>query len=233
VKLLKHTISTGCSSLDKLLNGGFPINGISLLYGEAETGKTSLAIQCAVNSARKGYKTIFIDSDGVFSIQRLTQIAHHDFEEISPLINLIRPTTFQKQTFTIDHLDEYITKRVGLIVVDTITFLYRIKLGTPEETFTLNRELNRQVACLAQIAKTRKVAILITSQVRSIFKEGQDGVEPVATRVLMFWSDVVIKLKRTGQTHVIRAFLERDTEGKRSTSCYLKVENTGVQEFSR
>ena len=232
MEFLQRAVPTGCSSLDKLLKGGLPINGVSLVYGEAETGKTSLAIQCAVSSARKGYKTIFIDSDGMFSPRRLSQIAYYDFEETSPLIILVRPTTFQEQASTIDHLDEYITKRVGLVVVDTITSLYRVELGTPEEAFTLNRELNRQVAYLAQIAKTRKVAILITSQVRSIFAEGQVGVEPVATRVLMFWSDVVINLKRTGQTRVLKALLEKHPKRKRSVSCYLKIEKTGVHGYN-
>lgn len=118
------------------------------------------------------------------------------------------------------------------MVVDTITSLYRVELGAPEENFKLNRELNRQVACLAQIAKTRKMAILIIGQVRSILVEGEDNVEPVATRVLKFWSDVVINLKNTGQTRVVKAVLEKCPRRKRPASCYLKIEKTGIHECS-
>ena len=233
VKPLQQMITTGCGPLDELLKGGLPADGISLVYGEAETGKSSLAVQCAVNCARMGYKSLFIDSDGTFSPKRLSQIAYYDYEKISPFIILMKPTTFQEQIMAIDHLDEYITKKFGLIVVDTITSLYRVELGSQKETFALNRELNRQVALLAQIAKTRKVAVLITSQVRSVFLEEQVRIEPVATRVLKFWSDIVLNLNQTGQTRVIKVLLEKHPERKRSASCYVKIERTGIRDYRR
>ncbi|MDH5623603.1 MAG: AAA family ATPase, partial [Candidatus Bathyarchaeota archaeon] len=175
---MQRLVPTGCGSLDKLLGGGFPADGVSLVYGEAETAKTSLAVQCAVNCARMGYKSLFIDSDGTFSSKRLSQIAYYDYEKISPLIILMRPTTFQEQIRVIDNLDEYVTRKFGLMVVDTITSLYRVELEGPKETFALNRELNRQVALLTQIVKTHKVAALITSQVRSVFLGKQVSIEP-------------------------------------------------------
>ena len=226
-------VPTGCGSLDELLGGGLPVDCVSLVYGEAETGKTSLAIQCAVNCARMGYKSLFIDSDGTFSSKRLSQIAYYDYENISPSIILMKPTTFQEQVMAIDHLDEYITKKFGLMVVDTITSLYRVELGGPKETFALNRELNRQVAFLAQTVKTRKMAALITGQVRSVFLEEHVDMEPVATRVLKFWSDVVLNLKHTGQTRVIKVLLEKHPKRKRSTSCYVKIERKGICDFRR
>lgn len=233
MELLRRVVPTGCGSLDKLLGGGVPFNSVSLVYGEAETGKTSLAIQCAVNSARMGYKAIFIDSDGTFSPRRLSQIAYYDSEEVSPSIILVKPTTFQEQALAIDHLDEYLTRKVGLVVVDTVTSLYRVGLGGPQETFTLNRELGRQVACLAQIAKAHAVAALIISQVRGIFVEEHVETEPVATRVLKFWSDVVLNLKHTGQTRVIKAALEKYPKQRHPTSCYLTIERTGIRDYAR
>lgn len=228
---MQRFVSTGCSVLDKLLGGGIPTNCVSLVYGEAETGKTSLAIQCAVSLARTGYKTIFVDSDGAFSTKRLSQIAYYDVEKVAPMILLVRPTTFKEQTLVVDHLEEYVTDAVGLVVVDTITALYRVEVGSPEMTFKLNRELNRQVASLAQTAKTLKVAVLMLSQVRSLFDAGQVGVEPVATRVLRFWADVVIKLKDSGKPHVIEAVLEKRLGLKRPASCYLSIEKTGFREY--
>jgi len=233
VELLQRVIQTGCVSLDKLLNGGLPTNGVSLFYGEAETGKSSLAVQCAVNTARMGCKTIYIDSDGAFSPRRLSQIAQHDSEKVSPLIILVKPTTFEEQAMVIDDLDAYLTEKVGLVVVDTITSLYRAELGGSKETFALNRELNRQVASLAQIAKTHKVGALILSQVRSIFAEAHIGIEPVATRVLKFWSDVVLNLKHAGEPRVIRGVLEKRPERKSQASCYLLIGSSGICDYGR
>jgi len=230
-RILQRPVPTGCGSLDKLLGGGFPADGVSLVYGEAETGKTSLAVQCAVNCARMGYKSLFVDPDETFSSKRLSQIAYYDYEKISPLIILMRPTTFQEQITVMDHLEEYITRNFGLIVIDTITSLYRVELDGQKETFALNRELNRQVALLTQIVKTHKVAALITSQVRSVFLENQVSIEPVATRVLKFWSDVVLNLELTGQTHVIKVLLEKHRKRKRSASCYVKIGGNGIDDY--
>ncbi|MEM2915094.1 MAG: ATPase domain-containing protein, partial [Candidatus Bathyarchaeia archaeon] len=78
-------IPTGCLFLDRALGGGLPPNEIALIYGEAETGKTSLAMQCAINAGRMGYKTLFVDSDGSLSPERLSQIASKDFALVSEL----------------------------------------------------------------------------------------------------------------------------------------------------
>lgn len=228
---MQHVISTGCSSLDKLLEGGFPSDSLSLVYGEAETGKSSLAVQCAVNVARMGYKTIFIDSDGTFSPRRLLQIAYYDSEKVSPLITLVKPTTFEEQALAIDNLDTYITKKVRLVIVDTISSLYRVELGDAKKTFTLNRELHRQVAALAQIAKTHKIAALIISQVRSILTDTYVSEEPVATRVLKFWSNIVLNLKHTSRSRIIKTILEKHPNRKRSASCYFSIESNGIRDY--
>ena len=231
---LQDAISTGCTSLDQLLNGGILVSNVSLAYGEAETGKTTLAIQCAVNCARKGQKVIFIDADNSFSARRLSQIAYYDLEKLSPLIILLKPDTFQEQILAMDHLEEYLTQKVGLIIVDTFTSLYRAEFGeNSKERFALNRKLNRQLACLAQIAKTHRKAVLITSQVRSILIKAKVDLEPVATRVLEFWSDIVIRLKPTGRSNIFSAILEKHPEHRRLTSCYFVIEKTGIHDCHR
>jgi DNA repair protein RadB len=230
---LQSHVQTGCISLDKLLGGGFPAEAVSLVYGEAETGKTSLAIQCAVNCARRGIKSLFIDTDGTFSYERLSQIAECDYEEISPLMIIIRPTTFQEQSKAVDQLEKIITKQFGLIIVDTLTSLYRIEFDEPKETYAANRELNRQLAVLTQIAKTCGTAVLAISQVRSVpFGEGVE-LKPVATRVLNYWSDVVLDMKQTGQTRVIKVLREKHPKIKGTGFVYVKIEKAGISDYRR
>jgi len=235
VKVLhqRMAVPTGCGSLDKMLGGGLPFGEVCLVYGEADVGKTCLAVQCAVNTARMGYKVIFIDSDSTFSARRLSQIASKDVDEVAPQITLVKPATFEEQALAIDRLDEYLIKSVGLVAVDTITSLYRSEIGERQATFTLNRELSRQMACLAQIAKTRRVAALVNSQVRNVFLEGVVGTEPVATRVLKFWADVVLSLKPTGQRNALRAVLEKHPVCRQPVSCYLAIEEGGFCDYNR
>jgi len=224
-----HKISTGCEAIDKILDGGIPLGSVNLVYGEAETGKTTLAIQCAVNCARRGYKTLFMDCDGTFSGRRLSQIAIGDFNDIAELIILMKPNNFSEQTTAIDRLIEYVTKGFGLVVIDTMTSLYRAEIAEHhKKTFELNRELNRQMACLAQIAKTQKIAMLITSQVQSVFNEAFVSIEPVATRVLKFWADTIIALKPTENAQIIKSVLEKSPKKVQPLTCHLKIEETGI-----
>lgn len=224
-----RTVPTGSVSLDKLLNGGLHRGEVVLVYGEAETGKTSLAIQCAVNASRLGCKAIFVDSDGSFSPRRLVQIAGSDLNEVAPKITLVQPETFQEQALTIDRLDEFLLPQMGLVVVDTVTSLYGAEISeSKEKTFRMNRELGRQLACLAQIAKTRKIATLITSQVRNVFFESFVSIEPVATRVLRFWADTVINLRPAERRNKVKAVLEKHVNHKGPVNCYLSIEESGI-----
>ena len=224
-----RVLPTGCGALDKLLEGGLHPASVTLVYGEAETGKTSLAIQCAVNATRLGCKVIFIDSDASFTPRRLAQIASHDLNEVAPMITLVQPTTFQEQEIAIDRLDQYLTPHAGLVVVDTITSLYRAEFEKPKDKmFKMNRELGRQLAILAQTAKTRKIAALITSQVRNAFLEGSVVIEPVGTRVLKFWSDRVLSLKPADHRSTIKAVLEKRAQRSGPVNCYFSIEENGI-----
>jgi RecA/RadA recombinase len=227
--IVVQKIPTDCEGVDKILGGGFPLGSVSLIYGEAETGKTTLVMQCAVNCARQGYKTLFVDCDGTFSARRLSQIASGDFKDIAELIILMRPNNFGEQELVVDRLADYMTKSFRLLVVDTITSLYRVKVAEQsEEAFQLNRELNRQIACLAQVAKTQKVAVLLISQVRSVFNEAYTSIEPVGTRVLKFWADTIIVTKPTENPRIVKAILEKSSKKVGSLTCHLKIEETGI-----
>jgi len=227
--ILKRRITTGSIYLDRALDGGLPPGEIVLLYGGAETGKTALAIQCAVNSARMGFKTLYVDCEGTFTSERLSQIAFSDFEEISEMIILVRPQSFEEQIKIIDNLEKFLNKRFGLLIFDTITSLYRSELRSKKESFNLNRELNRQVAVLMQIAKTIPLSVLLLSQVRSVM-EGVDVV-PVATRILKFWSSGVVKLSRTGRRNVIRAVVEKSGGKEDCSSFFLSIEEDGIHDY--
>lgn len=232
MKLLQ-IIQTGCRGLDEILEGGLPVGNISLIYGEAETAKTTLAIQCAVSCARNGAKVLFVDCDGTFSPIRLSQVASGDVERVAERIILARPRDFKEQATLVDQLAEYLTKDFGLAVFDTITYLYRLEVAEkPEKTFEFNRELNRQMAWLAQIARTHKIAVLVISQVRSVFEDAQVTVEPVATRVLKFWADIVIALKPTENPKVVEAVVEKKSAKQQSASCRLGIGLTGLSEHT-
>ena len=225
-------IPTGCKTIDRHLNSGISPGSVNLIYGEAETGKTTLATQLAVNCALQGKKTLFMDCDGTFSGKRLSQIAAGEFDKIAELIILMKPQDFTEQVATMDRLTEYLTDHFGLVVIDTLTSLYRARIAEhPRKTFELNRELNRQLALLSQISKMHRIAILITSQVMASFKEERISIEPVATRVLKFWADTIINLKPTENNQTVKLILEK-TSKPQSAVCYLRIAESGMYECS-
>jgi DNA repair and recombination protein RadB len=225
-------ILTGCSCIDSHLNGGISPQSVTLIYGEPETGKTTLAMQCAVNCAMQNLKTLFVDCDNTFSPKRLAQVASGKFEEIADLIILIKPEDFREQTAVIDRISEYTAKNFGLVVIDTLNSLYRAKVAeSSEKAFGLNRELNRQMAILAQTAKTQKIPMIITSQVHSVFNETYVTVAPVATRVLKFWADTIIAMKPTENPQTIKAVLEKTHEKAQEATCHLRIDETGIHDY--
>jgi RecA/RadA recombinase len=229
---VQRIISTGSRAIDESLGGGLPL-GISLVYGEAETGKTTLALQCAVNCGKQRVETFFVDCDGSFSVQRLTQIASRQFAEVAKLIVLARPRDFREQAVIIDQLAEYVTSGFGLAVIDTFTSLYRLRVSeSPSKTFELNRELNRQLAVLAQVAKTKKISVLITSQVHSVLDEASATVEPVATRVLKFWADTIIALKPSEDRQVVKMMLEKNPQNVPLKTHNLRIGQSGIHDDS-
>jgi len=228
---LGRWIPTGCFILDRALDSGLQPGGLTLVYGEAETGKTSLAIQCSVNAARMKYKTLFIDADGTFSPERLMQIALQDFEEALQSIIIFTPTTFEEQSILIDELEKFAGGGLGLIVFDTITSLYRARIVGREETFKANRELNRQLATLAHIAKKFHIPILITSQVRSVLTEKDTHTEPVASRALRYWSSSIIGLYKTSRHNIVRAVVERSVGVEKKITLYLLISEDGISEY--
>jgi len=221
-------ISTGIKCIDSSVEGGISPETVTLIYGEPETGKSTLAVQCAVSCGLQNLKVLFVDCDNTFSPKRLSQITDDKFDAIAEQIILVKPKDFREQTAVIDHIADYTAKGFGLIVIDTFTSLYGAKVSQIEgKAFSVNRELNRQLAILAESAKIRKIPIVITSQVRSVFDDPNAGVRPVATRVLKFWADTIISLKPT-QSSIIKAVIEKSRVNTDEVTCYVQILEKGI-----
>jgi RecA/RadA recombinase len=227
------TIQTGCKCIDTSIGGGISAETVTLIYGEPETGKTTLAMQCAFNCAIQNLKVLFVDCDNSFYAKRLFQISKDQFDEVAERIILVKPKNFREQTALIDQINEYATTNVGLIIIDTFTSLYGAKVSeasAKSTTFGVNRELNRQLAILAQTTKIKKIPVIITSQVRSVFNDQSTSVRPVATRVLKFWADTIITLKPTNNPQIIKAVLEKAREIDEEVTCYVQIGEAGIQD---
>jgi RecA/RadA recombinase len=225
-------IQTGCNCIDQKIGGGIKPDSITLVYGEPETGKSTLALQCAVNCAvQVGGKILYIDCDNTFSTERLAMIAGWDFEAVAERIVLFKPKDFREQTALLDHIENYLDN-VNLIVIDTVTSLYSARAAESPKAFSTNRELNRQLALLAEQVKVKKIPLIMTSQVRSVISDQSSSVRPVATRVLQFWADNIIFLKPTELPQTIRVIVEKpvSTVSAAQVVCYVLIGETGLRD---
>ncbi|MFQ6085335.1 MAG: ATPase domain-containing protein [Candidatus Bathyarchaeia archaeon] len=223
---MNRVIPTGCGPIDDTLRGGIPLSAISLVYGESSSGRTSFALQCAVSCARCIGPVLFVLSEHLANVERLSRIT--EFEKaILKRIVLFLPRSFEEQRRIVDDLNRSLASKFRLIIFDTVTELYHIEQGSLKETIVLNRELNRQLALMKETALQKGVAFLLTAQVHATLDE--DEIEPVANRILRYWSDVVLRLEKTPTMGVRRARLEKLMNREQRKSCYFRMTERGIQ----
>ncbi|RLI29392.1 MAG: hypothetical protein DRO46_02675 [Candidatus Hecatellales archaeon] len=225
-------LPSGSPSLDRLLHGGLSPSQLTLFYGEAGSGKTVLALQFSLQAARMGRQVVYVDADGEFPAERVRRMGV-EAERLLPSIGLFTPRNFYEQTILIENFDRILPGKTGLLVFDTINSLYRLAAANPEITTPANKELNRQLAYLARIARTFNIPVLLTSQVRGVLADEDlqaEKVEPVASRILRFWCSNIVQLRRTGKPNVKAAFLEvLKGREKKGVFCHFRVTDWGVE----
>jgi len=226
---VRRRIPTGSVSLDALLGGGISQGTVTLVYGEPGSGKTTVALSIATRLLQLDLaaRVIYVDSDSKFSPTRLIQMTGK--EESLRRMSYTHPTTFEEQAEVLDRLPEKL--QLGdLLVIDSVTGLYRVEIGDTQTTFTENKELNRQLGLIKETALTRGVAVIVTGQVRSVLDSPVPAVEPVAQRLLRFWSDIVVKLENTTTQGIKQATVEKPKTLRGAVRFAIKQSGIGDEE---
>ena len=161
-------LSSGTELLDGILNGGYEKGTITSFYGNAGSGKTTFCL-LAVKEALKEGKVIYIDTEGGFSVERFLQLYEDKSEGFKLLDNVyvLKPSSFEEQKSAFEYLKDNIKDNVVLVVVDSISMLYRIELGKSNNIPEVTRALASQMSLLIQIANKNNIPVIVTSQVYS------------------------------------------------------------------
>ena len=227
--LALERLSTGTSGLDRLLKGGFALRQISLVYGEASTGKTVLALQSALEASARGFKVFFVDADLSFSVQRLESLDRGG--ELAENIVVFQPEDFLEQSRITESLEAMLSKTPTLLIIDAVTSLYRVDIEKPGTAFVQNRELNRQLAYLSDLASRFDLTVLLTGQVHSEPRGGSWLIAPVATRTLRHWSYLILRLRSTPRRDVRECLLEKiDGRDVRGARALFRIGESGLED---
>ena len=205
----EHTkVMSGSYDINKWLEGGYEKDTITFFYGPPASGKSNFVILAACHQAKKDKKVIFIDTEGSFSVDRIKQITGGIPEFVLKNIVILRPTKFseQKESF-MKMFKELKSRNIGLIIVDSMTMLYRIELAEArkkgiEKIQQVNFDLASQMRTLHEIARKREIPVLVTGQIYKEFlsdedwgagKEAEIGI--VGGDILKYWCKCIIELK--------------------------------------
>lgn len=218
---------SGVPELDKALGGGLRSTEIFQIYGPGGVGKTTLALQFAIATAKSGFQVFYVNTEGKFPIIRLNQLSGANFRKITPLINVVSPTNFNNQARMVSQFESLIPSGTRLIIFDTIVSLYRKELGESSENLILNRKLNQQLGMIANFAISRSVAVILINQVRGNI-EGENDFLPVADSITSYWSTYSLQISRA-ESKGYREFKLFRSQDSEPLTLVLQLQKSGFR----
>ncbi len=186
--------STGSSVFDLLLLG-YEAGMMTTFYGPSGTGKTTVCLLAAIAAIRAGKKVIFVDTESGFSTIRFQQLVHEPIEPFLEKIFLLKPISFSDQMKSIGRMKDLVNESIGLVIVDSISMLYRAEVAKQEGIKSVNSELGLQVYYLNSIARKFMIPVLVTSQVYADFEE-RDKIKIVGGDILKYGSKCMIEIEK-------------------------------------
>ncbi|MBW2996293.1 DNA repair and recombination protein RadB [Candidatus Woesearchaeota archaeon] len=179
--------------ISDLLEGGWEKDIINTVYGPAGSGKTLLCILALIEVVKNGGKVVYVDTEGGFSVERLKQLTD-DYEKVLEKVVFLKPVTFEEQKDVFEKLKDLINDKIKLVVVDTVSMLYRLEMGKNEDIYEVNKALGQQLGFLNEIARNKNIPVLITNQVYADF-DNKDAVKIVGGDLLRYGSKCMLELK--------------------------------------
>ena len=221
-------IPSGSKLLDGMLEGGYETDIITTIYGPSGSGKTTLCLLAAISIASRGKKVIYIDTEGGFSVERMAQISK-DYKKLLENIIFLRPSDFKEQKDAFKKLKELVNDKIGVIVVDTISMLYRLELGKNDEVYETNRELGKQLSYLNTIARKKNIPVLVANQVYADF-DRPGMVKMVGGDLLKYGSKCLLELmNKKGGNRI--AFLRKHRSIGDSKELGFKLVDKGIEKI--
>jgi len=201
-------ITTGSQEVDELFGGkGIETKSITQFYGQSATGKTQLChtLCVTVQQLQTDYKAIYIDTEGTFRTERLTEIAKargldptiaiENVRCIQPL-NSARFESILQQDLSLHLAQE---NDIKLIVIDSIINPYRTEYAGRGMLSQRQSRLSKIMHLLQNIARVFDVAVVITNQIHTSVDGNSyclaNADRPMGGNVITHTSTFIVRLK--------------------------------------
>ena len=191
----EERLATGVRALDALLGGGIDADAVTEVYGEGGTGKSIFCLQLAARVALAGKWVFYIDSEGV-SVDKLEAIAGDDLRSVLEKLLISSPASQAEQSRAVRNATRLAReggRPVGLLVVDSATYFYRLSLGGKREE-RARESLAYLIAELVAAAIRTPVPVVVTNQVWRNVAEGT--LEPLGGAFLNHAAKTILRFDR-------------------------------------
>jgi len=208
--------------LNKYFNSLNILHGIFSVFGDFGVGKTTFALQTAINSAKLGKFIIYVYTKPKFPSEKVMLI-NKNSEDILDNILFIQTTNFDELNRIIFNFEflilKYLNKnktKLELIIIDSITNLYRLELSKDkkEKNYNLNYKLNQILANLAYLNEIYNIEILVINETSR--KTVDDLIIDIQSggNVMKFWVNYNLKITKTNILNERKFFFTNISENK-------------------
>jgi DNA repair protein RadA/Sms len=173
-----HTTTTGLTELDRVLGGGLVAGSATLLGGEPGIGKSTLALQVAAETARRGRRVLYVSAE-----ESAAQVRSRA-ERLGAICDELWLSTECDVPALVGQMTE---SAPTLVVVDSIQTVREPALGSVAGSVGQVREC---ASTLVRLAKDRNVATVLVGHVtKDGALAGPRALEHLVDTVLTFEGD--------------------------------------------
>ncbi|MDP6900087.1 MAG: DNA repair and recombination protein RadA [Candidatus Thalassarchaeaceae archaeon] len=170
-------LTSGTTSIDELLGGGFETQSICEVYGEFGSGKTQvghqLAVNCLLPKEQGGLdgEVFYIDTEDTFRPERIAQMARAvgiEPDVALERIHVARAYNSSHQMLLVDEIHRMAKNiDVKMIIVDSLIAHFRAEFLGRGMLADRQQKLNRHLKELKKLADVNNALVLVTNQVQA------------------------------------------------------------------
>jgi len=195
--------SSGSDTLDRILGSGLRTGEMVEVFGASATGKTQLAIQCALSAASAGFSCAYVDAEGQFRPERLASICESrgfDPAKVLPLVYCIRTEDTKQQEGAIGMINENeMLRDCRFVAIDTVTKNFSLEFSGSKSVVSRQTALGAYLNRLARDAYLHDRAVLLLNRVASVGLEGAAREVGIGGETLRHFVQMSVWVQKRGE----------------------------------